>query len=273
MKLMTLNTHSLVEENYEKKLDIFVKGVISERPDIIALQEVNQSIDADLVKSKPEGYFKAEKTIKLKSDNHILNVYEKLKNAGFMYHFTITPPKRSYGKFEESVGIMSFSPILEVSIKTISKVNDYENWKTRKIVGIRTKEYPQSWFYSVHFGWWNDSDEPFLNQWKNTLDELSGKENVWLMGDTNSPDIKGESYEEIVKSGFYDSYILSDKKDDGFTVEGIIDGWRDKGISGDGMRIDQIFTDKKIPVKSSRVIFNGKYFDVVSDHFGVIVEV
>ncbi|MBQ8378789.1 MAG: hypothetical protein IJX42_06640 [Oscillospiraceae bacterium] len=61
MKLMTLNTHSLVEENYEKKLDTFVKGVISEKPDIIALQEVNQSIDADLVKSKPEGYFKAEK--------------------------------------------------------------------------------------------------------------------------------------------------------------------------------------------------------------------
>ncbi|MBQ8884241.1 MAG: hypothetical protein IJ031_06595, partial [Oscillospiraceae bacterium] len=87
------------------------------------------------------------------------------------------------------------------------------------------------------------------------------------------PDIKGESYEEIVKSGFYDSYILSDKKDEGFTARGIIDGWRDKGISGDGMRIDQIFCDKKIPVKSSRVIFNGKYFDVVSDHFGVIVEV
>ncbi len=273
MKLMTLNTHSLVEENYKEKLSEFVKGVISEKPDIIALQEVNQSVDADLVKGKPEGYFPSCKGVKLRCDNHILNVVKALKKAGFYYHFTLSPMKRSYGKYEESVGIMSFSPILEVALKTISRVDDYENWKTRKIIGIRTSDFPDEWFYSVHFGWWNDESEPFINQWGNTLDELSEKENVWLMGDFNAPEIKGESYDEILKSGFYDSYALAGKKDEGFTVRGIIDGWRDKIKDADGMRIDQIWSSKKTPVKSSRVIFSGKYFDVVSDHFGVVVEV
>lgn len=43
MKLMTLNTHSLEEENYEAKLHAFAEGVCRAEPDIIALQEVNQT--------------------------------------------------------------------------------------------------------------------------------------------------------------------------------------------------------------------------------------
>ena len=44
MKLMTLNTHSLVEPGYENKLKLFAEVVLRERPDVIALQEVNQSM-------------------------------------------------------------------------------------------------------------------------------------------------------------------------------------------------------------------------------------
>ena len=46
MKLMTLNTHSLVERDYEEKLRQFVRGVLAEGPDVIALEEVNQTIAA-----------------------------------------------------------------------------------------------------------------------------------------------------------------------------------------------------------------------------------
>ena len=44
MKLITLNTHSLVEPGYENKLKLFAEAVLRERPDVIALQEVNQSM-------------------------------------------------------------------------------------------------------------------------------------------------------------------------------------------------------------------------------------
>ena len=43
MKLLTLNTHSLAEPGYEEKTDIFLRAVLEERPDVMALQEVNQT--------------------------------------------------------------------------------------------------------------------------------------------------------------------------------------------------------------------------------------
>ena len=49
MKLLTINTHSLIEDNYRKKLDIFVDVIYRIRPDIIAMQEVNQTINAPII--------------------------------------------------------------------------------------------------------------------------------------------------------------------------------------------------------------------------------
>ena len=49
MKILTLNTHSLQEEQYAEKLEWFVEGVLAEMPDIIALQEVNQTADAEFL--------------------------------------------------------------------------------------------------------------------------------------------------------------------------------------------------------------------------------
>ncbi|MCD8170518.1 MAG: hypothetical protein LUE94_14670 [Clostridiales bacterium] len=56
MKLMTLNTHSLEEENYEAKLHAFAEGVCRAEPDIIALQEVNQTQIAAPVDKKIWNY-------------------------------------------------------------------------------------------------------------------------------------------------------------------------------------------------------------------------
>lgn len=47
MKLLTLNTHSLEERDYEKKLKIFTEEILKEKPDVIALQEVNQPLDGE----------------------------------------------------------------------------------------------------------------------------------------------------------------------------------------------------------------------------------
>ena len=42
MKLLTLNTHSLEESGMPEKQAAFAKAVTRFRPDVIALQEVNQ---------------------------------------------------------------------------------------------------------------------------------------------------------------------------------------------------------------------------------------
>ena len=48
MKIITLNTHSIIEPDYENKLIEFAKMIKTEKPDVFALQEVNQSV------AKPE---------------------------------------------------------------------------------------------------------------------------------------------------------------------------------------------------------------------------
>ena len=56
MKLLTLNTHSLIEPEYEAKREIFVEFIAKEQPDVFALQEVNQTAAAPELKAVPAGY-------------------------------------------------------------------------------------------------------------------------------------------------------------------------------------------------------------------------
>ena len=95
-----------------------------------------------------------------------------------------------------------------------------------------------------------------------TLSQLPGQEV------TSWSDVRGEGYDLVRSSGFYDTYELAEERDGGATVIKSIDGW--KGNS-DAMRLDYIFTSEKQRIKKSRVIFNGGELPVISDHFGVEV--
>lgn len=49
MKLLTLNTHSLIIPEHEAKREIFVDFIAKEQPEVFALQEVNQTASAPLL--------------------------------------------------------------------------------------------------------------------------------------------------------------------------------------------------------------------------------
>ena len=57
MKLLTLNSHSLLEEDYLKKTQIFVEEILQENIDVFALQEVNQSHDDKILAKNPHNYY------------------------------------------------------------------------------------------------------------------------------------------------------------------------------------------------------------------------
>ena len=273
MKLLTLNTHSLVEDNYSKKLDAFVSAIAEQRPDIIALQEVNQTIAETQADVISEGYVPCVGNIVIRKDNHVYKAAELLENAGVKYYWTWLPLKKGYDKYDEGISLMSRSRLIETDVVRISETDDYNNWKTRKIIGIRTEAAPDEWFFSVHYGWWDDLDEPFQNQWQKTAEYMKKYSRVWLMGDFNSPaEVRNEGYDMINSGGWYDSYTLARTRDNGITVGKVIDGWRDKVSGTDGMRIDQIWCSQKAEIASSEVIFNGANKPVVSDHYGVVAE-
>ena len=54
------------------------------------------------------------------------------------------------------------------------------------------------------------------------------------------------------------------------TVEGTIAGWDDNKHA---LKIDYVSTSQGMDVERSAVVFNGKETPVVSDHFGIEVQV
>lgn len=273
MKLMTINTHSHAEKDYKEKLEIFTEAAAKENPDIIAMQEVSQSAEGAKLSDNDIKYFSSASRVTLRSDNHVYNAALQLLEKGIVYYYTWIPIKLGYGRFDEGIALMSRSPIIETASFTVSRTDDYYNWKTRKILGIRTEKAPDEWFFSVHYGWWNDSEEPFENQWKKTLKLIPKRGRIWFMGDFNNPSqIRNEGYDLIRQSGFSDSYISAVNKDNGITARKNIDGWKNRTDGSAGMRLDMILCSERVTADYSKVIFNGKKYPVISDHFGVMIE-
>ena len=278
MKILTINTHSLQEENYEQKLNWFIEGILKERPDVIAMQEVNQTADAELIDPEfLEGQYPIPGCIPIRLDNHAANVARRLNQAGVKCHWAWLPIKLGYGKYDEGVAILSLGrPIRCLDQFPISKTDDYGNWRRRAVLGVQLEGHPD-WFYTVHMGWWDDPEEPFLDQWKTLNACLTTRglySCVWLMGDFNAPDlVRDQSYDAIAASGWLDTYRTARIKGSGVTVPGVIDGWRDrlKGQEIKGMRLDHIWCSRTRKIISSQVVFNANTYPIVSDHFGVMV--
>lgn len=283
MKLLTLNTHSLEEPDYVEKTEKFIERLVKEQPDIVALQEVNQSQnEAELQDVMLDGYTRCGGfELPVRADNHAAYVVKELRKRGIYYDWTWISAKTGYGKYDEGMALLSRKPIARVQQFLISKTDDYENWKTRRTLGIQP-EGSSDWFFTVHMGWWNDEEEPFADQWKCIQEALKdpeyGEGIIWLMGDFNSQaDVRGEGYDLVLKSGWKDTYLLAEEKDDGITVAEEIDGWREEdgrsGSTKNEKRLDYIFCNTPADVRSSNVIYNGKNAPVVSDHYGVMITV
>ncbi len=282
MKILTINTHSLLESEYEKKLQQFAQLILQEQPQVFAMQEVNQSMNAAEVSAdRMCGYVPCSGAgQKIREDNHAGRLSKLLTKAGLNYEWTWIGAKVGYGIYDEGMALFSLTPIQKTEQFYISRSRDYGYWKTRKVLGIYTGKQPE-WYFCVHMGWWEDEEEPFAAQWENLQAELKIRirdyERVWLLGDFNSPaEISGEGYEYILKSGWYDTWQLAKRKDAGITVGKVIDGWRErlseqsKDIAG--MRIDHIWCSKQTAIAESKVICNGINGPVVSDHYGVLIE-
>lgn len=277
MKILTLNTHSWLEDKSDIKLQILADAIYKEKFDIVALQEVNQKINAKPISEDEDcmlGYIKCSEDVIIKEDNFALALVQKLKEKGINYFWSFVPNHIGYGIYDEGLAILSLKEVDKTDQFYISKTKDYTSYKTRRIVGLRVLDKEKaSWFFSVHMGWWDDKEDPFYEQW-NIIEEKMKKysgDTICLMGDFNSPsDTQGEGYSYILKKGkFKDSYNIAKFKDSGNTVEKEIDGWRDSGKTS--MRIDYIFKNNDTPIEFSKVIFNGDNYPIVSDHFGVYI--
>lgn len=262
MRILTLNTHSLIEKNYDKKLKVFLDVIEKHRPSIIALQEVMQP------KFNTELEFTDGLTIcgkiPAKVGNHALNALLELKSRGLKYHCVWLGIKKAYEIFDEGLCFFTDKKIEGIDIIDVSKIDRYDNWKTRKALGIKIDNI---WYYNVHLGWWDDKDSPQQEEIERINQKIDLSKEAWVMGDFNFPDHEINRGYDMMCEKWFDTYYLADERDDGITVEGKIDGWE----SRERKRIDYIFTNRKKKIEKSQVIFNGKNEEVISDHFGIML--
>lgn len=273
MKILTLNTHSLSEENGEYKRKETAKLIVKLKPDVIALQEVNQTIGKDTI--KPSALFKGKISLnkEIKEDNYASALIQDIKALGLDYQWIWIPVKVGYDKFDEGLAILSLHPIVNTEDILLTNTDDFKCWKKRNALGVELKVNDEPlWIYTVHMGWWNDEEEPFIRQWQRLNSHIQTKEGrVYLAGDFNAPDdIKNQSYEKVLKDGWFDTYKLAKVVYGHDTAKGQIDGWKDGKQSG--MRIDYIFTNQSVEINKHEVIFDGDNGVVVSDHYGLIME-
>ena len=112
MKLLTLNTHSLIIPEHEAKREIFVDFIAKEQPEVFALQEVNQTAAAPLLAEAPAGYYPCPgNMVLLKADNHAAAVAKMLEARGVHYYWSWLPAKVGYDIYDEGAAVFSRAPI------------------------------------------------------------------------------------------------------------------------------------------------------------------
>ncbi len=279
MKLLTLNTHSLVDENFSAGISELVDLLIKESVDVIALQEVNQRVSSPEVKPEDlKGFIPCGGEKKIRADNYAYTVAKELEKRGVCYSWTWLSVKLGYGKYDEGLAFFCREGMEPLKAWCISQSREYGDWKTRMALLIRSPKN-EMLFCNLHMGWWKEEKDSFSQQWNRLIASLPTQKTVWLMGDFNNPaEVRHEGYDLIASSGFYDSYRLAKAKRGDVTVQGEIDGWRGKlnlksGIElQKGLRIDQIWCNHPISVKQYQTVLDGTYGKVISDHFGVLTE-
>ena len=281
MKLITLNSHSLIEENYEEKFHRFIQGILTERPDILALQEVNQNMaetEADPEELRETNFFSSPSSIPVRRDNHGLRCAKELARLGFPVHWTWISAKTGYDRFDEGLALISPFPVHSAESFYLTSSHSYGNWRTRKAL-LAAFETPWGLQYAcnLHMGRWEDAEEPFSLQWQRLSSHLSPLEEqqIWLLGDFNAPaHRRNQNLDLILSQGWLDTCRLAGHPENepaDCTVEDGIDGWEERAL-GRGMRIDYIFTNHPVSISSSRVIFHPEAYGTVSDHRAVAVE-
>ncbi len=261
MRLLTLNTHSYIEEHQPEKLATLIETIIDHDYDVIALQEVNQRID-----SPPVGDGKVHE------DNFARVLTEKLTARGHRYTYHWQVAHIGYDLYEEGVAILTKHPVIHSSVMPLTDATAMTNWKTRVALKL-TLDYNDTVIdcISTHHGFWHDRDEPSKRQFDRLIAQLDPSRPTFILGDFNTDaGVKNEGYGYLISQGLYDTYTLARDKDNGVTVPGAIDGWKQ---ATESKRIDYIFTNQPVTVLSSYVIFNDDNRPIVSDHFGVDVTV
>ena len=275
MKLLTFNMHSRPERG-EALLQPFGALLAREQPDVIALQEVNQSMCAAPLLSDALAFLggvplpDGAPSLPIKKDNVALMLARMLWERGLDYHWLWLPVKCGYRCYDEGVALLMRRRPEAIVMPWLSLTTDAGNWRTRRALGALCDG---AWFYSVHTGRWDDRQEPFSQQWRRLQQACAAHvQPTFLLGDFNCPaKERGGGYDRMLQDGWHDMHTAAQSRRGDATAHASIDGWQDESHSLP-MRIDYILADRPCRVLRSVTLMDGGDGEVISDHFALLAE-
>ena len=273
MKVLTLNTHSWLEENQEEKMQRLAKKIAEESFDVIALQEVNQTAESNQVTS-PFSFTQPAMAQIIKEDNFALKLVTYLNEVyNLTYYWSWAYNHIGFDKYNEGVALLSKYPLKEVTTYSLSKATDPLDYHTRVALGatIDIHDKQAYHFISLHASWWERENKKYFPYEARQLQKI--KENqalpVIIMGDFNNPCQKENEGYDLLLEQWFDSYQLAKETKGEYTMGGYIAGW---DASTPPLRIDFIFLSNEEPIKKAVICFDGKDEPVISDHFAYFIE-
>lgn len=272
MKVLTLNTHSWLEENQQDKMERLAQKIHDEQFDVIALQEVNQTAKANIVAS-PFGFCKTQMTTDIKEDNFALKLvtylHEKFNDD---YQWTWSYNHIGYDIYDEGTALLSRHPITSPFSYRLSEIDDPKDYHTRYATGACIKVDGQvQYFMSLHASWWLSPEGNLTFPYEaNRLNELKDKLEypIMIMGDFNNPSQKRDEGYDLITQTWNDSYTSAKETLGQYTMGGAIAGWEKDTPP---LRIDFIFTSNTITINKAVICFDGHDQAPISDHFGYYI--
>lgn len=261
MKLLTINVHAWIEENQMEKIDILAKTIAEKDYDVVAMQEVNQLMSSPVVYAD------------IKEDNYgwvLLHKIAEYTDTTYYYHWANS--HIGYGIYDEGIGILTKHQLVNTDDFYCTYSQTVRSTSSRKIISAEIEYNGRLMeFYSCHMNLPACETEKMEDNIQTVLKRNKKDILKVLMGDFNTDAFNSPAdYRLILEQGLYDTYELAEKKDSGVTVFKDIHGWENTCPE---KRIDYILANEKLKVLESSVIFNGKNYPVVSDHYGVEVEI
>ena len=139
MNLLTINTHSWLEEEPLKKLEEIAKVILSSESEIIALQEVNQKVASKKVPLEQLTTFCPVATqTPVHEDNFAYLIVQYLAEKGQHYYWSWEMSHIGYAIYEEGNALLSKCPLTSEAL-LISESQEPTNYRTRKILVAETE--------------------------------------------------------------------------------------------------------------------------------------
>lgn len=272
MNLLTINTHSWLEEEPLKKLEEIAKVILSSESEIIALQEVNQKVASKKVPLEQLTTFCPIATqTPIHEDNFAYLIVQYLAEKGQHYYWSWEMSHIGYAIYEEGNALLSKCPLTSEAL-LISESQEPTNYRTRKILVAETESSKGTLtVVSGHFSWWETPCTGFAYEWLQLEKYLAtGQQPLVILGDLNNP--VGTTGYQLVENSYLpiqDAFVVAEETSGEATVEKKIDGWEENEAA---LRIDYAFVPKQWHVRKYEVIFDGRKTPIVSDHFGLLIQ-